>query len=204
MSHRGYMERLAARRGMAALRRSAVLGLVAGWAMVIVGTWRCLFVVGASPARWEALVWAGAALIALTIICPSILILPERAWRALAGRLGGFALSVLLTAVYAVLVVPSGLAMRLLGRDEGFRRGGAVPKAGGAIPHWEPRSKAVGPKGGGLKGRGAILQSIMVMAYFVRRRRFLLVPALLALLLLGMAFFFVSSSALAPLIYTLF
>ena len=83
-----------------------VLLAVAAW-----GAWR-----GATA--WPLAVGGvGAALAALGLAAPAVLRRPYVAWMALAVVLGFVTSRVLLTAVWAGLVVPVGLALRALGRS---------------------------------------------------------------------------------------
>lgn len=59
---------------------------------------------------------AGAALVALGLAAPRMLRGPYRAWMALGVALGAVTSRVLLTAVFALVVTPIGLALRALGR----------------------------------------------------------------------------------------
>jgi hypothetical protein len=55
-----------------------------------------------------------------------------------------------------------------------------------------------------LQDGGVVYSIFRLFAYFTVKRHFILLPLLFILLLLGLVFFFISSTVIAPFIYTLF
>lgn len=64
----------------------------------------------------------GAVLVALALVRPRALTVPSRLWWRVARALGYVNTRLLLTAFYLMLVLPVGLALKLLGRDVLYRR----------------------------------------------------------------------------------
>ncbi len=95
-------------------------GLVVGGVLLAVGgllLWRR----GVGPAVW-ALGGIGGALVVLGAVAPVALRPARTAWMALAFALGFVMTRVLLTAAFAVAVVPVAVVLRLLGKDPLSRR----------------------------------------------------------------------------------
>lgn len=121
-----------------ALRR---FGRTVGGVFVLLGAvvlWRRGWALSALPGT---LVGAGAALIALGLAAPDALRGVYRAWMLLAFALGFVMTRVLLTAVFVLLVTPTGLIRRALGHDPMRRR----PRAS-AASYWLPRTPPGDPK----------------------------------------------------------
>ena len=100
-----------------ALRR---FGLVVGGVLLAIGAvllWRR----GGGALAW-GLGGAGALLAALGVAVPVALRPVRTVWMAVAFALGFVMTRVLLTAVFVLTVVPTGLALRLLGKDPLHRR----------------------------------------------------------------------------------
>ena len=68
------------------------------------------------PVRLWALIIA-LAFLALALIAPRTLALPNRLWFRLGMALGAIVAPIVMFVVYAIAVVPVGLVMRLLGKD---------------------------------------------------------------------------------------
>ena len=100
-----------------ALRR---FGLVVGGVLLAIGgvlLWRR----GGGPLAW-GLGGAGALLVVLGVAVPVALRPVRTVWMAVAFALGFVMTRVLLTVVFALTVVPIGLALRVLGKDPLHRR----------------------------------------------------------------------------------
>jgi hypothetical protein len=115
----------------------------------------------------------------------------------LSSWIGAGILGVLLAVIYLLLVVPSAFLLRLLGKNEAPNQwAGSEPTQWGAWKMKQTTSSAA--------PRTRLPLVFIVLSYFVRQRQYLLLPVVFVLVLLGVLFFFVSSSPLAPFIYTLF
>jgi len=66
--------------------------------------------------RWWAL-WVAIAIVALAILTPALLALPNRLWLAFGALLHRLVSPVALGMIFYLAVVPTGLVMRLLGKD---------------------------------------------------------------------------------------
>lgn len=92
-------------------------GLVVGavlLALALLVTWRQGWAPGTAA---YTLAGIGAALVLLGLVAPPVLRPLYRVWMALAFVLGFVMTRVLLTTVFALVVIPTGLLLRLAGRD---------------------------------------------------------------------------------------
>jgi hypothetical protein len=195
----GYLLRLKLRRAREARRRQIGLGLIGGWLLLLLGTFKWLYVANSSQGAAVAFMVAGGVLFAAGLLCPSRLRPVESALRAAGNGIGHGIFSGLLTVAYFCVITPVGLAMRLARGPAPFYSGQGAPEG------WTPKVIDDGsPAGASSNYRPLLLQPLVVFAYFIRLRRFVLIPVLVFLLIAGLVLFFVKSSVLAPLIYTLF
>lgn len=207
MTKPGYLRRLDERRAKASLKRQIVFGLLLGWLLTLAGAFNYYFVLGAVDALWGALMLAGLLVLLLTIVIPQCLSPIERAWALVTGWAGHAVFAILLVAVYFLVIVPVGVVLTWRrGRHPFYEWGEA---GGGSELQAERWVKKVVPvevsaASGSTRSRSLFVQPFVVIGYFARNGQYLFLPALLLLLILGLALFFVQSSALAPLIYTLF
>ncbi|HXA80774.1 MAG TPA: DUF5989 family protein [Opitutaceae bacterium] len=195
----GYLLRLKLRRAREARRRQIGLGLISGWLLLLVGAFKWLYAANSSQGAALAFMVVGGLFFAAGLLCPSLLRTVESALRAAGNWIGHGIFSVLLTVTYFCVITPVGLAMRLGRGTAPFYFGQGVPEG------WTPKIIDDGsPAGESGNYRPLLLQPLVVFAYFIRLRRFVLIPILVFLLVAGLVLFFVKSSVLAPLIYTLF
>lgn len=202
----GYLQRLSERRNLAELKRHIVFGLVVGWMLVIVCGSRYLFAVGANDTVWRAGLYAGFAVLAVTLLVPGILAPAERLLKLVGEVVGKFLFTIVLGTIYYIMFTPVGSFMRCRGSRPFF-----AWEAGGGATEFEDWV-AKGPEGATAAAGGApggrnlplMLQPFLVIGYFIRHGRFLFIPALLLMIVFGLILFFVQTSALAPFIYTLF
>jgi hypothetical protein len=120
--------------GRKALRRFGLVvgGVFAG--VAVVAAWRNGGAVGSTAAVLGAV---GGALILLALAAPPVLRPVFRAWMGLAFVLGFVMTRVILTAVFALLFVPIGLALRLFGKDLLDRRRDPQARS-----YWRPKAYA--------------------------------------------------------------
>ncbi|MDR0220621.1 MAG: DUF5989 family protein, partial [Lachnospiraceae bacterium] len=121
--------------------------------------------------------------------------------------IGRVIFSVLLAVIYIVLVLPIGAFMArkrpdylLMEWDEGFDEEWE-DVAESALAPWQDMA---GGADSLTKRKGFVYSIFRLFAYFTMKRHFILLPLLGILLLLGLVFFFISSTVIAPFIYTLF
>ncbi len=202
MTQNSYLARRQARLALDALKRDIVFGLVISGMMGAVGLWHSYFVVGGMDWPWLALSWLGAVGILVSLILPSAWSLPQKGLGALVRGVGGALFGVLLGLVYVLLITPLGWLLRRIKGDAPIYQWSDRPPR--AMEGWHPKEvlfetgQGVGRRPGGIAG------FVHVIEFFARRGHYLFLPTLVILTALGLVLFFVKTSALAPLIYTLF
>jgi len=182
-----------------------------GWLFTLVGGFCWFCVISQIDWFWRALMTSGLLLLVLGTVLPQALAGPHRLWMGLAHLQGRLVMTVLLTVVYVVMIVPLGWYQR-------WRQGGGQP-----FYRWDPTQPAQNLPAGTTAwetlspsessptttrrqtGRTRSLVSLLAetLSFFAQRGHYLLLPVLLFLLLLGLILFFVQTSALAPFIYTI-
>ena len=132
---------MASSRSSSASSRS--FGLVIGVAFVAIGMWK--YEAGA----WSYLIWIaiGAVFLLLAILMPRLLRPARNVWLRLGQFLGRFLSPIMLSAVYALSVVPIGLLLKLCRKDSLQRA--QDPKA---ESYWIARSEP-GPDPASLKNQ---------------------------------------------------
>ena len=85
----------------------AIVGAIAGGALPLIA--------GGEPRRW--LLAAAAALLAVALVRPGLLALPNRGWYRVRLLLSRIVNPLLMALLFYGVVTPTGLAMRALGRD---------------------------------------------------------------------------------------
>ncbi|HSY53573.1 MAG TPA: DUF5989 family protein [Opitutaceae bacterium] len=195
----GYLLRLKIRRAREIRRRQVGLGLIGGWLLLLVGAFKWFYAANSSQTAAVAFLITGAVLLVAGLLRPSLLRPVESTLRAAGNWIGRGIFSVLLGVAYLCVITPVGLAMRVGRGSAPFYYGKGVTEG------WTPKiTDDRSPAGTSDNYRPLLLQPLVVFAYFIRLRRFILIPVLVFLLVAGLVLFFVKSSALAPLIYTLF
>jgi hypothetical protein len=105
-------------------------GLIVGLMLILLGSWWLY------RGSWEVVATSflglGSALVILGLLFPRALVLPNRAWMALARLLSLFITPIILAIVFFIVVMPIGVIKRLLGWDPLRRR------APSAVSYWEP------------------------------------------------------------------
>ena len=206
-----YLNQLAERREREEVRQLTSFGLTMGWLCTLLGGFCWFCVISQIDWFWRALMTSGLLLLVLGTVLPQALAGPHRLWMGLAHLQGRLVMTVLLTVVYFVMIVPLGWYQRR-------RQGGGQP-----FYRWDPTQPAqILPTGTTAwetlspsesspttirrqTGRTRSLVSLLAetLSFFAQRGHYLLLPVLLFLLLLGLILFFVQTSALAPFIYTI-
>jgi hypothetical protein len=201
--HRGaYLARRAARMQAQAVRAQIVYGLTVGWVLTLGGGfWYCCVPSRLDP-LWAAVTLLGTLHLAAAVVVPQLLSVPQRLWARLAHWQGALVMKVLLTLIYLLLIWPAGWLTRR--QHRGFLRWTVAPPPGTTA--WEPvlEEPAAAPHHPRSASHSLLWLALGVLGFFIRRGNYLLVPILIVLLIVGLALYFVQTSALAPLIYTLF
>ena len=221
-----YLSQLAERREREEVRQLTSFGLTMGWLFTLLGGFCWFCVISQIDWFWRALMTSGLLLLVLGTVLPQALAKPHWLWMGLAHLQGRLVMTVLLTVVYEVMIVPLGWYQRR-------RQGGGQP-----FYRWDPTQPASTQPSQNLPaqnlpsqnlpagttawetlspsessptttrrqtGRTRSLVSLLAetLSFFAQRGHYLLLPVLLFLLLLGLILFFVQTSALAPFIYTI-
>ena len=153
---------------------------------------------GAPPA---ALLAVSAVLLTVAIFAPGLLAPFNRAWTRLGLLLARVVNPVVLAALFFTVVTPTGLLLRLLGKDPlRLRRG----RAGRELLDPPPAAGS----GAGVDEE-PVLRSAMdflreFYAFIRVRKKYWLLPVIVLSLVLGGLFVLSSGSAMAPMIYTIF
>jgi hypothetical protein len=127
-----------------------------------------------------------------------------RVWMGLAVVLNYFISRFILILLYYLVVTPTGLVLRVLGRDI------LDLKLNDRPSYWHRRSSADSSAGQPAtysevkQGSGKIALMVQFWVFLRARKKFWLLPIVLMLVLLGALILFGEGSALAPFIYTLF
>jgi hypothetical protein len=200
----GYLIRVRERVQTLALKRQIVLGLVGGWLLLVIGSFRLFYVVNARTITCQILLVAGAVLFLLGLLRPQALGRFETGIRISTGFIGKTIFAIVLSFVYVVLVTPVGLVWRAVrGRRPFYAWAGDTPPA---VEGWVVKQAVDDDRSVSQDAvrRSLITQPFVIVGYFIRHGHFILIPVVLFLLSIGLILFFVKSSALAPFIYTLF
>lgn len=200
-----FIQRRQMRMALRELTQLLVLGLGVGTILICMGAYKFFLVQEASDLFWCAVGWAGATIIALTLIYPYMWHMPEQWIRKFGGWVGHKLMILVLTAVYFALIWPIGLLLRatkgthpIYGwshqyptKMEGWHRKEFAMDINALLEqHRRQKKHRVGV--------------INVMMFFAQRGHYVMMPVLFTLVALGIALFFLQTSALAPFIYTLF
>lgn len=200
----GYLERLEEREKHLALKAQSTFGIMGGGLLFIIFGFRYFYTVGGPDWLWAALCLLGTALMLIGFIYPAALRHVVIFYQKLGNLIGEFIFKIFLILVYLLFITPAGVLLR--------RRRGSAPfftwigEAPVAEEGWTPKiinidAEEVSRTG---KSRNMLIQPFHIIGFFIRYKHFFLLPALLILISVGLLMFFVASSTLAPLIYTLF
>ena len=107
-----YLSQLAERREREEVRQLTSFGLTMGWLFTLVGGFCWFCVISQIDWFWRALMTSGLLLLVLGTVLPQALAGPHRLWMGLAHLQGRLVMTVLLTVVYVVMIVPLGWYQR--------------------------------------------------------------------------------------------
>jgi hypothetical protein len=112
------------------LRAEREFGLIVGGVLLLLSSW--WFYRGKFPHVSQITLPLGAALVTLGLVFPKALVLPNKAWMALAEAMSFVMTRVILAVVFFGIVTPIGVVKRLFGWDPLYRR--AAP----GDSYWKP------------------------------------------------------------------
>jgi len=152
-----------------------------------------------NPWRW--LVRLGSLCLIVTLFAPLIWARIEVFLRRFGHCVGEIILKFILILVYFILILPLGLILRATSGTHPiyYWENQRPQRMEGWIDKKLPYELTI-PIGRNFRPSGLV----SVLFFFVRRRKIAFLPVVLLLVSFGIVFFFVHTSALAPLIYTLF
>jgi hypothetical protein len=198
----GYLQQLALRREAAEIRRLIVYGLTIGWILALVAGFLFFCVKSRFDWLWCSLMVLGCLHLAAAVVLPQALIWPERIWMTVARWQGHVVMTVLLTAVYYLLLWPASRFSRR--QTTGFYRWTDQPAKSSSSWQTIDLTADDTPAAANARYRGLPMLLAGVIGFFFRRGNYILLPILILLLILGLVLFIVQSSVLAPFIYPLF
>lgn len=195
-----YMEQRERRLWIRNRRDLILFGQVGGVIIALVSFMRWISGTGRLSLLWEVGVVLGVFLFAVGLFAPMLL---QRVYNGV-GKVGNYIgilfFRMILIAVYVFFVLPVSLLFRF--KREGYNyviwENNLESNVATTIIPWNYKDI-----GGNMRNgiRGTIYEIISEMIY---SGRVVLLPVIVILLLLGLMMFFVSSSIVAPFIYTLF
>jgi hypothetical protein len=198
------MARNEARKALVKLKQDIGFGYIVSGFLFLLSASRHWFVMTASDSLWGSLLVVSVIGLLSTLIVPSIWGGPAWLFRKLAGGIGHTVFSLLLSILYLGFFWPAGLIMRLRKGSHPIYAWTSEPPKG--MEGWtRKRVETIGDKDTrGEKVRHLALQPFFVLSFFIQRGHYLLVPVLVLLMALGLLLFFIQTSPVAPMIYTLF
>lgn len=202
MTESPYIKRLNDRTDLKELKANILFGNLLGWVLLLVSALR-LWVLEDGEG-WLVTFYLGAALLLLSVVYPDPLIHPRRLLNKIAGAVGALLLKGMLAGVHLLAVTPLGfLLQRLKGQKPYYEWDSTPPQNSEG---WIDKiSTDEGKEANRARTRSAsVFKLFEVTGYFVRHGELILVPCLIMFLVIGLLVIFAQSSALAPMIYTLF
>ncbi len=143
----------------------------------------------------------GVSLVIVGLIFPYFLYYPSKVLKYITNKIFYFIFLVILFVLYILLVLPVGMfTQKKLRIKYGFYK-------------WNDKAieNMVGFKKSDIKyidysknKKNKLKNVIEIIMYFVTSKQYLFLPLLFLLIIIGLLFFFVTSSVVAPMIYTLF
>lgn len=199
-----YLRRLRERRQVSRMKQLVVFGHVLGWFIILFSGFQYFFVITKNDHLWEILIVLGIVLMLLAIVIPSSLSWLEKALRLPTQYIGEIILKIILIMIYFFVVMPVGLMLALHRGTKPFYAWN--DKCDIPFQGWLEKQvpKELEDRKLRNKKRPLLLQPILVLGYFLHNGNYIFIPAITLMISLGLVMFFLKTSSLAPLIYTLF
>lgn len=204
MNMNSYLERRESRMALHEMTQLLVFGLGIGTITAAVAAYKFFLVQEASDGFWQVVGWGGVILIVLTLIYPYLWLKPQQLLHKVGNWIGHQLMTLILVVVYFAFFFPVGALLRAIkgaGPIYSWRIQPPAMMEGWHRKEFAPDIDGLMRQGGGAKHRIGIVN---VLIFFAQRGHYFLLPVLLVLVALGIALFFLQTSALAPLVYTLF
>jgi hypothetical protein len=200
----GYLERLEKRKGEQRLQAQAVFGVIGGGLLFSIAGFKYFYLGGGIEQLWAFLCLTGGVLILTGFFYPPALAPVLKVYLRLGNSIGSLILSILLILIYFLVITPGGAIVKKLRGTTPFYRWDTTPPE--PIEGWSAKIIQVEEKPASRtsKKRYLLAQPILIITYFIRYKNFVFIPVLLLLITIGLLMFFITTSTLAPLIYTLF
>jgi hypothetical protein len=196
-----YLGRWKLREAYRKQKAQAVFGIAGGFILSCLFGFRAFYVTEASTWPNAGVSVVGAIMLLTALARPSAVEAILSPLQKIGNRVGGFLLSAFIAAIYFLIMTPVGeLYRRTRGAHPFYSWDTAPPQAG--IEGWTEKPSAETEIKDGSRWKWTAPFRLVNM--IVQRRNFILLPVLLILVMLGMTMFFVHSTGIAPLIYTLF
>ncbi len=201
-----YLEKHNQKKRKQALKNYSCLFIVLGGIFIFLGSWNYYLSLSRFDILWQAMISAGILLAPLAVVCPAILEAPYKAFSLLTQRVGSLIFALLISIIYFVVISPFGALIRHRKSVTTFYDwNGKDVDSNNIIWRDKPlQEQKFDIKLSGQKKRNFNLTLFYVLAFFLNKRHWLIIPSIVILMVIGIVFFFIQSSALAPLIYTLF
>ncbi len=202
-----FLQRHAMRGQSKELSRYLVLGTAVSVILITVSAYKLYVSVFANNELWRVLLMVGAALAVLTLVVPAIWHWPSKFLQKFGGFIGYIVMTIILTVMYFIAIWPVGVLLRAIRKDNpiySWEQGEKLKFAGWTEKDYAPDILEFNDGPGGKRTSHKRTGFFKVIRFFIIRGNILFVPILIILVSLGIALFFLQTSALAPLIYTLF
>lgn len=196
-----YLLRKKSRQASDNLSRHILLGLLISMLLIIFGSYKYYFEILANDNLWKNIILLGWTSAVITIIVPSIWIIPERLLKFLGNIIGKLLFELILIFVYFILIWPVGIYLKNIR--------GTSP-----IYHWKnnpPKNmegwRSINNNENSIRKQRNYRSKtslIDVIYFFIERGNLIFIPVIFILVSLGILLFFIQQSAFAPFIYTLF
>lgn len=195
----GYMQRLREKNYKEVLKEDILFGLVFGWTLFLIGSFKYFILLEKKVWFWAALV--GIFFLISSVALPQLLRPLRKAIKFIAVKIGTEFFKIILAIIYFAVVTPIGLLwQRIEGKDPFYTWKSSPPER---FEGWCEKRINIEE----LNTSNKILTlfyPIKVFSYFVIHSELVILPCLILFMILGLMTILVQSSGIAPMIYTLF
>lgn len=200
----GYLKRLEEREREQRLNGQAVFGVIGGGLLFAISGFKYFYLGGEIEQLWAALCFTGGILMLVGFFYPPALAPVLKVYFKIGNFIGNLFLSIVLSLIYFLVITPGGAIVKKVRGAAPFYSWDTTSPA--PIEGWTPKIVQVEekPVSRTSKNRYLLAQPFLVITYFIRYKNFVFIPVLLLLITIGLLMFFITTSTLAPLIYTLF